>query len=197
MSTWPSRGRKEYIVRRAGPLEWSAQRFGHFADMTSSPTVRRAAHIDAPALAHLRYALRAGLAPAAEESATFLARCREWMEDRLRPGGPWRCWVAERDASIVGAIWMQIVEKIPNPLGEGEWHGYISNFFVDERVRGEGVGSALLTALVCAPETQGLDALFLWPTDRSRGLYRRFGFVGEGGVIERRPAAGPPRRTIA
>ena len=165
--------------------------------MTSSSCVRRAAHIDAPALAHLRYALRAGLAPAEEESAAFLARCQDWMADRLRPGGAWRCWVAERDGSIVGAIWMQIVEKIPNPLGEGEWHGYITNFFVDERVRGEGIGSALLTALVCAPETRGLDALFLWPTDRSRGLYHRFGFVGEGGVIERRPAAGPPRRSPA
>jgi ribosomal protein S18 acetylase RimI-like enzyme len=105
--------------------------------------------------------------------------------------------VAEGEGAIVGAVWMQIVEKIPNPLGEGEWHGYITNFFVDERLRGEGVGSALLTALIGAPETQGLDALFLWPTDRSRRLYARFGFVGMGGVIERRPAAGPARAARA
>ena len=163
--------------------------------MTKLPSiVRRAERVDAPALARLRYALRAGLSAPEEGAEAFLARCEEWMADRLRPGGPWRCWAAERDAAIVGAIWMQIVEKIPNPLGEGEWHGYITNFFVHERVRGEGVGSALLTALVCAPETQGLDALFLWPTDRSRTLYQRFGFEGGGGVIERRPAAGPPRR---
>ncbi|HSC31628.1 MAG TPA: GNAT family N-acetyltransferase [Gemmatimonadaceae bacterium] len=160
----------------------------------TSVTVRRAVHSDAPALARLRYALRAGLATPDEDANAFLARCEDWMIDRLRPGASWRCWVAERGAVVVGAIWMQIVEKIPNPLGEGEWHGYISNFFVDARARGEGVGSALLTALVCAPETQGLDALFLWPTDRSRTLYHRFGFVGTGGVIERRPASGPPRR---
>jgi len=166
--------------------------------MPSSPcAVRRGVPSDAPALARLRYALRAALDPADEEPAAFLTRCRDWMADRLRPDGPWRCWVAERDGSIVGAIWLQVVEKIPNPLGEGEWHGYITNFFVDERERGEGVGSALLTALVCAPETQGLDALFLWPTDRSRTLYRRFGFDGAGGVIERRPAAGAPRRPPA
>jgi ribosomal protein S18 acetylase RimI-like enzyme len=159
--------------------------------------VRRAVHADASSLARLRYALRAGMRTADERSDAFLLRCEEWMADRLRPGGPWRCWVAQREAAIVGAVWMQIVEKIPNPLGEGEWHGYITNFFVDERVRGEGVGSALLTALIGAPETQGLDALFLWPTDRSRRLYARFGFVGVGGVIERRPAAGPPRAARA
>lgn len=162
--------------------------------MSTDPlAVRRAVYADASSLARLRYALRAGMDAAEEQSDAFLVRCEEWMADRLRHGGSWRCWVAEREASIVGAIWMQIVEKIPNPLGEGEWHGYISNFFVDERVRGEGVGSALLTVLLGAPETQGLDALFLWPTDRSRRLYGRFGFVGVGGVIERRPAAGTPR----
>ncbi|HEY7893481.1 MAG TPA: GNAT family N-acetyltransferase [Gemmatimonadaceae bacterium] len=159
--------------------------------------VRRAVHADAPSLARLRHALRAGMGTAEELSDVFLVRCEEWMADRLRPGGPWRCWVAEGEGAIVGAVWMQIVEKIPNPLGEGEWHGYITNFFVDERLRGEGVGSALLTALIGAPETQGLDALFLWPTDRSRRLYARFGFVGMGGVIERRPAAGPARAARA
>jgi ribosomal protein S18 acetylase RimI-like enzyme len=160
---------------------------------TQPPTVRRAAREDAPSLARLRYALRAGLDPAEELSDAFRARCESWMAERLPPGGPWRCWVAERDAAIVGAIWLQIVEKIPNPLGEGEWHGYVTNFFVDEHARGAGVGSALLAALIGAPDTERLDALFLWPTDRSRRLYARFGFVGTGGVIERRPAAGPPR----
>lgn len=173
-------GRGEYIV--------AVSDFAN-AMRKDPPVIRRAVPADASSLARLRYALRAGLGPAEERSDAFLARCEAWMAERLRPGGSWRCWVAAREAGLVGAIWLQVVEKIPNPLGEGEWHGYVSNFFVDERERGGGIGSALLTAVIGAPETQALDALFLWPTDRSRPLYARFGFVGTGGVIERRPAA--------
>lgn len=111
------------------------------------------------------------------------------MADRLRPGGPWRCWVAERETTMVGVIWMQLVEKMPNPLGEREWHGYVTNFFVDERVRGEGVGGALLTALIGAPETQGLECALFVADGPEPAIVRALRVRG-GGRCDRAPAGG-------
>src|SRR6185312_9886812 len=95
-------------------------------------TIRSAAPGDALALARLRFEFRAQRGQPVETEAAFVARCHEWMARELTAGGPWHCWVAERDGEVVGQIWLQVIEKIPNPLAEAERHGYISNVFVRE-----------------------------------------------------------------
>jgi GNAT superfamily N-acetyltransferase len=159
--------------------------------VTSPVSVRPAVPGDAATLARLRYDLRAEMVHTAEQTSAFLARCERWMRERLEDDALWRCWVAEQGGEVAGTIWLQIIEKIPNPLGEYEQHGYITNFFVRKGARGAGVGSALLATLLGAGETQRVDALILWPTERSRALYARHGFAVRADVIERRPAAGP------
>jgi len=151
--------------------------------------IRRGAPEDASDLARLRYAFRTELDPAAESEATFLTRCTRWMDDRLRPGTAWCCWVALVGPSIVGTVWLQQVEKLPNPVGHPGFHGYVTSVYVVPRLRNAGIGSALLAACVAEAETQGLDALFLWPTARSRPLYERHGFVIRDDLLERRSGA--------
>jgi hypothetical protein len=90
---------------------------------------RPAVTADASALARLRFAFRADLEPPAEAEAAFLARCTPWMAQRLAPGGSWRCWVVG-GAEPIGAVWLQLLEKLPNPAAEPEWHGYVSSLFV-------------------------------------------------------------------
>jgi len=151
--------------------------------------IRRGAPEDASDLARLRYAFRTELDPAAESETAFLARCTDWMDDRLRAGGAWCCWVALSGPSIVGTVWLQLLEKLPNPVGHPGFHGYVSSVYVVPRLRNSGIGSALLAACIAEAETQGLDALFLWPTDRSRPLYERHGFVVRDDLLERRSGA--------
>ena len=94
----------------------------------------------------------------------------------------------------LGAAWLQLLEKIPNPVGEPELHGYISSLYVTSDRRGSGVGSALLRACLQECESRGADAVFLWPTPRSRPLYQRHGFEVRGDMLERRlprPAGSP------
>lgn len=148
--------------------------------------IRRAAPEDAADLARLRFAFRTELDPPAESEIAFLARCSRWMAERLRPGGAWCCWVALVGPSIVGTVWLQLIEKLPNPVGHPGFHGYVSSVYVVPRLRNSGIGSALLAACVAETETRGLDALFLWPTARSRPLYQRHGFVVRGDLLERR-----------
>lgn len=98
------------------------------------------------------------------------------MASRLREANGWTAWIADSPAGIVGAIWLQEVEKIPNPNGEPDRFGYISNLYVRPAARG-GVGERLLQACLGAIAPGTMDYVLLWPSERSRTLYRRFGFT--------------------
>jgi N-acetylglutamate synthase-like GNAT family acetyltransferase len=158
--------------------------------MTTTPTspdaapavvIRRAAAGDAEALAALRWEFRAPLGRLNEQPDAFVRRCTEWMRTRLAREA-WRAWVVEADGRVVGTVWLQLLEKMPNPVVEPELHGYVTNLYVRERARG-GVGSRLLAAALEECAAAGVHAAFLWPTEGSRSLYRRFGFTGEGEVM--------------
>jgi ribosomal protein S18 acetylase RimI-like enzyme len=142
--------------------------------------IRRARAEDARALAQLRWELRTtitttAVAVANESEHAFVERCTAWMTRRLRATGRWQAWVAESQGCVIGAVWMQTVEKIPNPNGEPESFGYISNLYVRHAARG-GIGTRLLRACLDSIESAAVDHLLLWPTERSRTLYRRLGF---------------------
>ena len=146
--------------------------------------IRPATASDAHALARLRYEFRSGSRAASEDESEFVERCRVWMEGRLGEGGAWRCWVAERGRELVGAIWTQLIEKIPNPSPEPERHAYITNFYVREGERGRGAGSTLLSAALEWCREADAHAVILWPTERSRSLYLRHGFAVREDLLE-------------
>lgn len=139
---------------------------------------------DAHALARLRYEFRSGVGVVSEGEAEFVARCRGWMEERLREGGAWRCWAAVRGQEIVGNLWAQLVEKIPNPVVEPERHAYVTNFYVREGERGRGTGSRLLASALDWCREADVHAVILWPTERSRTLYLRHGFAVREDLME-------------
>jgi len=151
--------------------------------------VRPATSADAEALAALRWEFRTSpdrpQRPCEAEEA-FLARCAAWMRGELKAGSPWRAWVAEdrdRGSRIVGQIWLQILGKLPNPVGERRCHGYISNVYVQPASRG-GAGARLLETVLAAAAADGVDRVLLWPSARSVTLYERHGFKRAGDVME-------------
>jgi ribosomal protein S18 acetylase RimI-like enzyme len=98
----------------------------------------------------------------------------------------WRSWLAEQGAQVLGMVWVQFLEKLPNPVHEPELHAYLTSFYVRPAARNRGVGSALLESALAACVERGTDSVFLWPTARSRRLYLRHGFDERTGVLERR-----------
>ena len=154
---------------------WSAR----FPDLR----IRRAVPTDAPALARLRCEFRAALNEVREAEAAFLDRCTAWMAVRLEPEARWRCWVVEREGVIRGNVWLQIVEKLPNPVDEPEQHGYVSNLYVQPFLRGSGVGTALLERCLRECQECRVDAVVLWATPKSRTLYERHGFAVRDDVM--------------
>ncbi len=155
------------------------------------PAIRLATTDDAAELARIRYEFRSALATAAESETAFRRRCESWMAARLARPDAWLCLVATDDHErIVGSIWVQIIEKLPNPVNEPERHGYITSFYVEENVRGAGVGGRLLSAALEVCTRRDCDSVILWPTARSRTLYERQGFTAANGVMELRLGKG-------
>ncbi len=158
------------------------------AAAVGSPAIRLATAKDAPRLARLRYALRSEIDEPAEAEAKFLPRCTRWMRQRLGRGdSPWLCWVAVDGREIVGNLWLQRTEKVPNPAAEPEQHAYITNVYVTPERRDAGVGALLLAAALDWCRRSEVDAVTLWPSPRSRSFYARHGFIARDDLFALRP----------
>jgi len=145
--------------------------------------IRPANSADASALAQLRYQFRSVADRNLESEPEFLRRCITWMAERLQQP-QWRCWIAERDKETIGALWLQLIEKIPNPTSEPEFHAYVTNVFVNESARGQGIGSQLLSEALEFCKNQSVHAVILWPSEKSRTLYERHGFQVRSDLME-------------
>jgi GNAT superfamily N-acetyltransferase len=149
--------------------------------------VREATAADAPALARLRFTFRSEQHSVIESADEFVARCEPWMRDRLGRNGGWRAWLAERsDSGALGTLWLQIVEKLPNPGDEAELHAYITSVYVRPEARNTGVGSRLIDAALRTCHDLEVDTVFLWPSARSRALYARHGFTEPSDILSQR-----------
>jgi GNAT superfamily N-acetyltransferase len=148
--------------------------------------IRPARPRDAFSLARMRYAFRAEANATAETEAHFIKRCHSWMKKQIHMKNAWRCWIAERGGRLLGNIWVQLIEKMPNPVAEPELHAYITNFYVIPEVRGRQVGGKLLRAAVNWCGRNKVDAIILWPSPASQSLYLRHGFTRGDDIFELR-----------
>ena len=144
---------------------------------------RVATESDALTLARLRYEFRSLVHQVREDEMAFVERCTEWMRERLRSESLWKCWIAELDDTAIGDVWVQLVEKIPNPIEEPEYYIYLTNFYVREQHRSNGVGSMLLSEILKWGASRNVKTIILWPTERSKPFYMRHGFAAAEDVM--------------
>jgi GNAT superfamily N-acetyltransferase len=154
-------------------------------------TIRAATPPDAPALARLRFRFRSEMGDPSEPEDAFVERCARWMADRLGGDPRWRCWVAEEPDGILGHLWLQLIEKIPNPVAEPEHHAYVTNVYVLPERRNTGTGELLLAAALDWCRRSTIDAVLLWPSARSRPFYARHGFAARDDLFALRPVLPP------
>ena len=159
--------------------------------------IRLASESDAIMLAQLRYAFRSSFGEVSEHDESFAERCTLWMQQRLRDPSSWRCWIAECGDEPVGNLWAELIEKIPNPTSEHEHHAYLTNLYVREDYRGNGIGSMLLSAALVWIQTRDVHAVILWPTEQSRSFYLRHGFSVGGDLMEMLIATGKDDSLVA
>jgi GNAT superfamily N-acetyltransferase len=151
--------------------------------MTIDLDVRRAQPTDAPALAELRWRFKREDEELREapDSARMLHQTEIWIRDRLTDGR-WLAWVAETPDGICGHVFLQPVERMPDPQGDPAPIGYVTNFYVTPGHRDRGIGTALVRALT--EYAQDFDTLIVWPSERSTTLYQRAGFNTPDELLE-------------
>ncbi|OLZ63846.1 GNAT family N-acetyltransferase [Streptomyces amritsarensis] len=152
--------------------------------MTTDLIVRPARPADSRTLAELRWMFKQedyeGQPPA---PARLLEEAEHWIRTRLSDGH-WLAWVAETEGKICGHVFLCLVERMPEPYGDNNPVGYVTNFFVMPSQRNKGAGSALLEALKQHSRSASLEGLIVWPSERSTPLYRRSGFLPPEELLE-------------
>ena len=91
--------------------------------------------------------------------------------------------VAVADQIIVGQVWINAIEKVPNPIGERDRHAHLSNLYVQPSSRG-GIGTRLLEMVLDWARANNIDRVVLWPAKPSVSLYRRHDFKRDADVME-------------
>jgi GNAT superfamily N-acetyltransferase len=145
------------------------------------PVVRLAGADDAPALAGLRRAWTTEQRGPAGDPG-FEQRFFDWHD---RESAARLSWLAEVSGQPVGMVNLVVLARMPQPGRDtGSW-GYLTNAFVLSAFRDQGIGSALLGALLAHADQQRYVRVVLNPSERAVPLYRRHGFTAEHHLLVR------------
>jgi GNAT superfamily N-acetyltransferase len=141
---------------------------------------------DVDELARLRHALYDEYGDADLPFTQYLPAFRAFAVTALADRR-WRAWVAREDGRIVATMWMQVVERVPQPIGAGGGRpiGYLTNAYVDRQHRNEGLGSRMLTEIRDWAQAEGVGTILCWPApgEDAERFYARAGFGRDGGPM--------------
>jgi GNAT superfamily N-acetyltransferase len=86
-------------------------------------------------------------------------------------------WMARAPSGeALGALAMHLFSRLPSPASPTGEEGYVVNVYTAPRWRRQGVGSALMEAMVEEARRLKLGRLRLHTSEEGRKLYSRFGF---------------------
>jgi GNAT superfamily N-acetyltransferase len=143
--------------------------------------VRIAGPADAPALAALRRAWTEEQHGSLADEG-FEARFASWFE---RESARRVTWLAELAGEPAGMVNLTVFDRMPQPGRDpGRW-AYLGNAFVLSAFRNQGIGSALMGALLRYADERRYVRVVLSPSERSVPLYQRHGFRADGGLLVR------------
>jgi GNAT superfamily N-acetyltransferase len=125
--------------------------------------VRKAGVADVATLAELR-----GIEP------DKLAAYADWVAAHTETHLP---FVAEVDAYVVGVAWLLIAERVPGNESLDRWYGDVQSVMVREEYRNNGVGGALMAAILAEARTRCLLHVTVHSGRRAVDFYLRNGFT--------------------
>jgi len=140
-------------------------------------TVRRAAAVDAPTLARLRYRWRSeerGEDGISRES--FVDFYTSWAIDRLASHV---AFLVEVDGRAAGMAWLVFGSRAPSPNQLDRRTGDLQAVYVIPELRDAGVGGALLDAILAEARVRELEFLTVHSAQRAVSFYQRAGFTAD------------------
>jgi len=145
---------------------------------------RLARATDLGTLAELRWQSRTdedGETPQCSHSE-FTAACERFLLKGLTSSA---YWLAVEDNRIVSHICVQQVPMIPRPCRIDDRWGYITNAYTLPLFRNQGIGETLMRHVIAWAQTEELELLIVWPSDRAISFYRKLGFKSENDILQR------------
>lgn len=141
--------------------------------------VRRAAPVDAPAMARLRWRWRIEERdePGLIDRESFVDFFTTWTLDHAGRHLP---FLAEVDGQVAGMAWLSVTDRVPSPRALDRRAGDIQSVYVVPQWRGQGVGTRLITAIVAHARDVELVYLTVHSAADAIGFYEQLGFVDSG-----------------
>lgn len=102
----------------------------------------------------------------------------------LRKNPAYQIFVAEKDGTLLSAIFVYRVPKVPKPNGKSRSIAYLTNVFTLPAYRSQGIGSALLNFIKEALLAEKCELAFAWPSRKSVKWYAANGFRLKNGIVE-------------
>lgn len=147
--------------------------------MTAQPdtglSLRLAHPDDLRAVAELRWRWieERGGQPPLLTRAEFVPRFVAWAEENRASH---RCVVALRNGTVVGMAWLAITPRVPHPRSFERASGDLQSVYVVPAERDNGVGGALVDAVLTLARDLGLERVTVHSSRRAVSVYARHGF---------------------
>ena len=106
----------------------------------------------------------------------------DYYQKALADGGHFAVF-AEGNGNIVGCGGVCFYQEMPSPDNPSGWCGYLMNIYTRAAVRGQGIGTNIVRALLDETARRGIHKVYLETTDQARSLYERIGFTEMKGYL--------------
>lgn len=113
----------------------------------------------------------------------FIKECTTFLRIGIK-NGSWACWIAEDKGEIIANIYVNRIRKVPKPQKIFAEIGYVTNVYTKADYRDKGIGTQLLKSVKEWATTDGIELLFVWPSKKSVGFYKKEGFSMHNDIME-------------
>lgn len=137
--------------------------------------IRLATIMDAAIMAEMRAAMWDEMNPDRRADDSFRERTAAYWREMLEAGGA-VAWIAEVDQQPVGMAALLLHNHPPLPFNERR-RGYVTGVYVAPAQRRQGLGRALMDAVMAYGREHGLQRLELRSSTMGRRLYAGLGFA--------------------
>jgi GNAT superfamily N-acetyltransferase len=102
-----------------------------------------------------------------------LAAYADWVTAHAQTHLP---FVAEVDGYVAGAAWLLVAERVPRKASLDRRYGDVQSVMVREEYRNQGIGTALMAAILAEARTRDLTHVTVHSGRRAVDFYLRNGF---------------------
>ena len=92
--------------------------------------------------------------------------------------------VAEENGTVVSAMFVHLIPKLPKPNGNAKYIAYLTNVYTKKEYRNKGIGTQILNYIKNELVKKKCELLFAWPSDNSIAWYQCNGFNEHNEIFE-------------